>query len=80
LVIPIIIVIWLLVSGFSPAYAALGAIASAILCSYLKKNTHMSLKDIYDGLAKGARSALTVIAACACSASSSGLSHKPGLG
>jgi TRAP transporter 4TM/12TM fusion protein len=64
LVIPIIIVIWLLISGFSPAYAALGAITSAILCSYIKKDTRMSPKDIYDALAKGARSALTVIAAC----------------
>jgi TRAP transporter 4TM/12TM fusion protein len=80
LVIPIIIVIWLLISGFSPAYAALGAITSAILCSYIKKDTRMSPKDIYDALAKGARSALTVIAACGTSGIIIGVVTQTGLG
>lgn len=80
LLVPILIVIYLLVAGYTPIRAALGAIASSILVSALKKNTRLSLKDIFEGLVNGARSALTVIAACATAGIIIGVVTQTGLG
>lgn len=80
LMIPIIVVVYLLTTGYSPIYAALGAIISAILCSSIKKETRLSPKDLVDGLIAGARSALTVVAACACAGIIIGVVTKTGLG
>lgn len=80
LLIPIIVVIYLLVAGYTPIRAALGAIASSIVCSALKKETRLSLQDIFEGLVNGARSALTVIAACACAGIIIGVVTQTGLG
>ncbi len=80
LLIPIIIVIYLLVAGYTPIRAALGAIAASIVCSGIKKQTRLSFMDIIDGLEKGARNALTVIAACACAGIIIGVVTQTGLG
>ncbi|MCT4607283.1 MAG: TRAP transporter permease [Marinisporobacter sp.] len=80
LLIPIVFVIYLLVAGYTPIRAALGAIASSIICAGLKKETRLSLKDIIDGLEKGARSAITVVSACACAGIIIGVVTQTGLG
>lgn len=80
LLIPIIIVIYLLVAGYTPIRAALGAIAASIVCSALKKETRLSLWDVVEGLINGARSAITVIAACACAGIIIGVVTQTGLG
>lgn len=80
LLIPIIIVIYLLVAGYTPIRAALGAIVTSILCAAVKKETRLSFKDIVDGLEKGARTALTVVAACACAGIIIGVVTQTGLG
>lgn len=80
LLIPIIIVIYLLVAGYTPIRAALGAIAASIICSALKKETRLSLWDVVEGLINGARSAITVIAACACAGIIIGVVTQTGLG
>ncbi|MBN2897381.1 MAG: TRAP transporter permease [Clostridia bacterium] len=80
LLIPIIIVIYLLVAGYTPIRAALGAIAASIICASFKKETRLSLKDIVEGLINGARSAITVIAACACAGIIIGVVTQTGLG
>ncbi|QZY57262.1 TRAP transporter permease [Crassaminicella profunda] len=80
LLIPIVFVIYLLVAGYTPIRAALGAIASSIICAGLKKETRLSFKDILDGLEKGARSALTVVSACACAGIIIGVVTQTGLG
>lgn len=80
LLLPIIIVIYFLVTGYTPIRAALGAIAASIVCSAVKKETRLSLFDIIDGLEKGARSAITVIAACACAGIIIGVVTQTGLG
>ncbi|WP_053955454.1 TRAP transporter permease [Inediibacterium massiliense] len=80
LLIPIIIVIYLLIAGYTPIRAALGAIVTSILCASIKKETRLSFKDIVDGLEKGARGALTVIAACACAGIIIGVVTQTGLG
>lgn len=80
LLIPILIVLYLLVAGYTPVRAALGAIAAALIASGIKKSTRLSFMDIVEGLAKGARSAITVIAACACAGIIIGVVTQTGLG
>ena len=80
LLVPIIIVIYLLIAGYTPVRAALGAIVTSILCAAIKKETRLSFKDVVNGLEKGARSALTVIAACACAGIIIGVVTQTGLG
>lgn len=80
LIIPIIVVMYLLIEGFSPIRAALGAIVATLVCSSFTKDTRMTFKDIVDGLIKGARNALTVVAACACAGIIIGVVTQTGLG
>lgn len=55
LIIPIFVVIGLLSSGWSPIYAALGAVASTIVCAAIKKETRLSFMDIIQGMVAGAK-------------------------
>lgn len=80
LIIPIFVVIALLISGWSPIYAALGAVVSTIVCASIKKKTRLSFQDLLNGMVQGAKSALTVIAACACAGIIIGVVTKTGLG
>lgn len=80
LLIPILIVLYLLVAGYTPVRAALGAIAAALIASGIKKSTRLSFMDVVEGLEKGARSAITVIAACACAGIIIGVVTQTGLG
>lgn len=80
LILPIIVVIYLLVSGYTPIRAALGAILSSILVSAIKKETRLSLMDIFNGLVEGAKTALTVVAACATAGIIIGVVTQTGLG
>ena len=80
LIIPIFVVVALLVSGWSPIYAALGAVVSTIICAAIKKETRLSFQDLLNGMVQGAKSALTVIAACACAGIIIGVVTKTGLG
>lgn len=80
LFLPLLAIIYLLISGRSPMMAALWAIVSSIVVAMVRKNTRMSLKDIIDGLEQGARGALGVIAACACAGIIIGVVTKTGVG
>jgi TRAP transporter 4TM/12TM fusion protein len=61
----IVLLIYLLGLDFSPERAVFWAILATILCSYLRKKTRMSLKDIVDSLRNGALGSVEVAAACA---------------
>lgn len=80
LIIPIFVVIYLLTVGFSPIRAALGAIVSTLLTSAIMKETRLSPKDLINGLIVGAKSSLTVVAACACAGIIIGVVTQTGLG
>jgi TRAP transporter 4TM/12TM fusion protein len=80
LLLPIVIIVYLLVSGYTPIRAALGGILSSIIVAGFRKDTRLSFMDIVDGLEKGARNALTVIAACASAGIIIGVVTKTGLG
>ena len=65
LAIPLLAIIGLLASGYTPMKAALGGIVISIATAMLRENTRMTFGDIVDGLIKGARGALGVLMACA---------------
>ncbi|MGD9345178.1 MAG: TRAP transporter fused permease subunit [Candidatus Aminicenantes bacterium] len=52
-IIPIILLIVMLASGFTPTYTAGFAILAVVVASWITKNNRMSLNDIIDALATG---------------------------
>ena len=64
--IPVIILVALLVRGFTPTYAACISIASIIAVSWFKKDTRMGIKDVLDALYMGARNTLSTAAILIC--------------
>jgi len=66
LLIPLFVIVYLLVQGYTPLRAALVCIIVTVAIAMLKRSTRLNLKDIVDALESGARSAIGVSAACAC--------------
>ena len=80
LAIPLIVIVYLLVSGYTPMRAALVAIVLSILVSGIKKSTRMSFAEIVKGLETGARNVLGVLVACAAAGIIIGVVTKTGVG
>ncbi|MEW6065884.1 MAG: TRAP transporter permease [Bacillota bacterium] len=80
LAIPLVGIVYLLVSGYTPMKAALWAIVLAIGASMLRSSTRISLQDVLKGLEEGARAALGVVIACATAGIIIGVVTKTGLG
>lgn len=80
LAIPLVVIVYLLVAGYSPMKAALGAIVLSIAASMLRSSTRISARDIVKGLENGARGALGVIIACATAGIIIGVVTKTGVG
>ncbi|MBD3182321.1 TRAP transporter fused permease subunit [Candidatus Poribacteria bacterium] len=80
LLIPLVAVIYLLITGRSPFLAAFWGITSSILVSYLRKETRLSLREIIEALEWGTRSSLSITAACACVGFIVGTATLTGLG
>lgn len=64
--IPVIILVVLLVRGYTPTYAACIGIGSVIVVSWFKKDTRMGIRDILDALYLGARNTLSTAAILIC--------------
>lgn len=65
LILPLVVIVYMLLSGSSPARAALWGIGVAFALSFLRKETRLSPRGIVELMIAGARTALPVIAACA---------------
>ncbi|SDF08054.1 TRAP transporter permease [Sporolituus thermophilus] len=65
LIIPLFGIVYFLMSGYTPARAALAAIALSIIVGMLKSETRINFTDFLNALEAGARSALGVAIACA---------------
>ena len=65
LLIPLVILIYMLFGGFTPIYAAAWAIISTVVISMFRKTTRMTIKNVFQALEEGTRSALGVAMACA---------------
>lgn len=63
LALPLIVLIYLLVAGFSPGYAVVRCIIFIIIVSWFRKATRMGVKDVWDALVQGAIQATVVAVA-----------------
>lgn len=80
LAIPLVVIIYLLVSGYTPMRAALFAIVLSIAASSLRASTRMKPMEIIKGLENGARNILGVLVACASAGIIIGVVTKTGVG
>jgi TRAP transporter 4TM/12TM fusion protein len=80
LAIPLIVIIYLLVAGYTPMRAALFAIFLSIAASFMRKSTRMNPIEIIRGLETGARNVLGVLVACAAAGIIIGVVTKTGVG
>lgn len=77
---PLVLIIILLVSGYSPMRAGLFAIVSVIAIAMIKAATRINFKTLLKALDLGARSALETAVACAAAGMVIGLISLTGLG
>lgn len=64
--IPIVVLIGILIAGFTPTYAASAGILAAIAASWLTKSHRMGLAEIFEALELGARNmVMTAVLLCA---------------
>jgi len=63
--VPLIILLALIIIGFSPLIAALISIVLIIIVGSFRKNTRFSLKDIIDALNESAKGAISIAVVCA---------------
>lgn len=80
LALPLIVIVYLLVTGYTPMRAALYAIGLTIVCACLRKNTRITFKQFVEGLIVGAQSVLGVLIACASAGIIIGVVTKTGVG
>lgn len=80
LAIPLVVIVYLLVSGYTPMRAALAAIALTIVCACLRKNTRIGAEEIINGLIAGSKGVLGVLIACATAGIIIGVVTKTGVG
>ena len=80
LAIPLAVIVYLLVSGYTPMRAALAAIALSIICACMRKSTRISFKQIVQGLIDGSKGVLGVLIACATAGIIIGVVTKTGVG
>jgi TRAP transporter 4TM/12TM fusion protein len=65
LILPLFIIVVMLILGFSPAMAGFSAVLSAILLSYIKPESRLTPKRLFEAFAEGAKGAMEVLIACA---------------
>lgn len=80
LAIPLISIVYLLVSGYTPMRAALVAIVLTIVCACMRKNTRITPRQIVEGLVAGSKGVLGVLIACATAGIIIGVITKTGVG
>ena len=65
MMLPILLILVLLVYGYTPLYAAFFGLIATIVTSMLRKSTRMTFKTFLAALEEGAKSAVSVATACA---------------
>ncbi|MDR1701951.1 MAG: TRAP transporter permease [Sporomusaceae bacterium] len=80
LAIPLVVILYLLVAGYTPMKAALWAIFLSIAAAMLRKSTRINFKQIIEALISGAKGALGVVVACATAGVIIGVVTKTGVG
>lgn len=77
---PMVVLVYLLVRGYTPTYAAFFAIITSVLASWIKPETRMTPKKIIEALEMGARNTISVAVPCAVVGIIVGISTLTGFG
>lgn len=80
MLIPVILLIALLIRGFSPLFSVFYSIVATMGISLINKKTRISLKGFIDSLVEGAQKALPIATACAVVGFTVGMVGATGLG
>ncbi|MFH1491429.1 MAG: TRAP transporter permease, partial [Pseudomonadota bacterium] len=80
LLVPLMVIVYFMVAGYTPMYACIYAIISVLLVAMIRPDTRMGLRKILRSLELGARNMLPVAAACACAGIVVGIINLTGLG
>ena len=79
-IIPLVILIAMIVIGYSAMYTALYATIAAIVISILNKHTRLTFKQLVQALIKGCRGVMSIATACAAAGCVIGIISLTGLG
>ncbi|MEO0635278.1 MAG: TRAP transporter permease [Pseudomonadota bacterium] len=63
---PLIILVYMILSGRTPDFAAVYAIIACVVVGFIKPNDRMTLPGLWDALAAGARGTIAIGSAAAC--------------
>jgi len=77
---PMIILVWLLVKGWTPTFAAFGAVVSVILIGLIIKENRIGFKEIIKAFDSGVRSCIIVTLIMACTGIVIGMLNLTGFG
>lgn len=80
LILPVVVLVAMLVMGYTAMKAGFYAIISVVLISAIQKETRMGPRKILEAMEKGAKAVLPIAAACACSGIVVGILTLTGLG
>lgn len=80
LCLPLVLLVWLLIKGFTPMYAVAYSILALVAISYLRKETMMTPKKIVEALVLGSKNSVAVAVASACAGIIVGMVAVTGLG
>jgi TRAP transporter 4TM/12TM fusion protein len=80
MLVPVILLVALIVSGWSATKSAFWCIILIIALSFVRKSTRMSGKSIVDALLSGSKDTMSIAAACACAGIIVGVVSATGIG
>jgi len=80
LLLPLVVLVYMMMTGYTPARSALMAILVAIIVSMFRKETRMSLHTFLEALEAGARNIIGVAIACAVAGCIVGIVTLTGIG
>lgn len=78
--IPVVLLVLLLVRGFTPTYAACVGMLSIVVVSWFRKETRMGWRDVLDALYLGARNSVSTAALLMCAGIVVGVAGITGVG
>lgn len=80
LFLPIVVIVYLLLKGYTPMTSALISIVSTVTVAMLKKNTRFTRKTLFEAFETGARAMIGVAIACGCAGIIIGVVTLSGMG
>jgi TRAP transporter 4TM/12TM fusion protein len=80
LFLPMAVIIFFMLAGYTPMYACIFATVATFLVSLVRAETRMGFKKVFEALELGAKNMLPVAAACACAGIVVGIINLTGLG